>query len=265
MAGQDALREKFINACRSKLEDAAVPSQILFVAMDDLLKGPTGKYLRTKMASHLNVTPVDLGALKLLESTAAAPSDPRITPSEALNGLRFVTAFFVVQYHVGVFLSAAWLKIQSFSLSMTIFFILGAFQLTCAVSDSVLHKWGRFVGTKIGTMHALFVTTQVIALPAWAFWNCEEMKCATDPSLLINWSLYTLTSIIGDNKANCIAWFQRVFYIFLMLFPFLDKWFCNFTSKMQAILFVLFTILASVILPILSYLGWWWLNFMMPS
>jgi len=254
---RDALRETFIDACRSKLEDAAVPRQILFVAMGDLLKGPTGKYLRTKMASHLNVTAVDLGALKVLESTATTPTHSAITPSEALNGLRFVTACHVVQVHVGLYPSLAWLKIQTFSLNMTIFFILGAFQLTCAVSDSVLHKWGRFVGTKIGTMHALFVITQVMALPAWASLNCEGLTCAIDTRfLLITWILATLTGMLGVfNAVNPISWFQTVFYVFLTLFPFLDKWFRNLNSTMQAVLLVLFTFLATIIFAILSLGG----------
>ena len=116
---------------------------------------------------------------------------------------------------------------------MQIFFLLGGFQLACSIKNSVLKNWAEWVGTKIGTMHALFVVTQLIALPAYLLFQCgpdgyketfEEQTCQDSwksfvPMFIIN----TATAMVPrEDAVNPPAWFQTAFYMFLMLFPPLD-------------------------------------------
>ena len=110
------LERRILETCSRNLEPNAVPQQIRFVASsDDLLTGSTGKFLRAKMAEHLQLGPVEIGALRVLEmaaknnnkdtSTSCEDVDiddtwekrddrvdqdtNRIIPDESLNGLRY--------------------------------------------------------------------------------------------------------------------------------------------------------------------------------
>ena len=266
---QEALRQSIMEECKNELDTSAVPSQIVFVpSTEHLLRSATGKYLRTKLAEHLNVKPVDTRALRLMEEMAGssggsnndATSNTKkqvvpMVPSSALNGVRFVAACFVVQGHLGIYPNLAWLKIQNFSFNMTIFFMLGGFQLVCATKSSVHKNWAEWVGTKIGTMHALFVVCQIIALPAYILFQCgpngyietylnsdEDGEYAEDedggddtitpgtttcqerlsyyiPLFILN----TVTGMVPRYDAVIPpSWFQTAFYMFLMIFPYLD-------------------------------------------
>ena len=245
----DMVRQLIFEKCREHLDHTAVPSQVIFVSTTgDLLKGPTGKYLRTRLANHLQVKSVDTGALRLLEARAnQADNDTDIDkdlpsstkqealPSAALNGVRLIAACFVVQGHIGLYPNNAWIKIASFSLNMQIFFILGGFQLACSVKNSVARNWAEWVGTKIGTMHALFVVTQFIALPSYLLFMCgsngylenfEEETCQESgfwKSFLPQFVVHTATGMVPrEESVNPPAWFQTAFYMFLMVFPPLD-------------------------------------------
>ena len=78
----------------AQLDEAAVPKQILIVTAEQLSRGPTGKYLRTKMAAHLGVNAVDNSVLQALNMpTSSAPVDRPIA-SNAINGLRFIVVIF---------------------------------------------------------------------------------------------------------------------------------------------------------------------------
>lgn len=247
--------DKIMASCHEYLDDASIPRQIIFLeSTDQLLKGSTGKYLRSQMSSHLNVDAVDTGALRALQSsmkaTSAAnapPTPPRAAPSSALNGIRFMAACFVVMHHVGLYPTKGWLKVQSYTLNMTIFFTLAAFQLTCAIANSVKNEWAVFVGTKIGSMHALFVVTQFIALPAYLLFLCSDGCSSSElvPNLVL-WFFGTATGIIPVNPANGVTWFQSVLYCFLLLFPCLDNLLRQQTRIIQGLMLGIFGAIATV-------------------
>eukprot|EP00539_Tryblionella_compressa_P019304 CAMPEP_0178878994 /NCGR_PEP_ID=MMETSP0747-20121128/11694_1 /TAXON_ID=913974 /ORGANISM="Nitzschia punctata, Strain CCMP561" /LENGTH=1169 /DNA_ID=CAMNT_0020546793 /DNA_START=50 /DNA_END=3559 /DNA_ORIENTATION=- len=233
-----AMERSISSHCRKYLESAAVPAQIVFVpTTDNLLKGPTGKYLRTRLAEHLDLRSVDTGALRILEARVQKEPNQEqqkgLVPSSALNGVRLVTAYFVVQTHVGFYPSNTWLKIQSYTLDMPIFFMLAGFQLACSTKNSVWQNWGQWVGTKIGAMHALFVATQLIGLPSYLLFQCGEdgyqeqyagSSCKESmKSFIPLFVLQTATGMVPRYDAvNPPAWFQTAFYMFLMMFPPLD-------------------------------------------
>ena len=234
------MERSIMDECRKQLQQSAVPAQIIFLqSTGDLLKGPTGKYLRAQLAEHLHAKPVDTGALRVLEARVHTKPDEEssskkiLNPSSALNGVRLIAAYFVVQTHVGLYPNSEWLRIQSFTLDMPIFFVLGGFQLACSIKDSVWQSWGQWVGTKIGTMHALFVVTQIIGLPSYLLFHCGEdgyqeqfadSSCKESMASFI--PLFVLQTATGMfpryDSVNPPAWFQTAFYMFLMMFPPLD-------------------------------------------
>lgn len=241
---KDELREFIVNQCREELDSAAVPRQVVMLSsVQDLPRGPTGKYLRSKMASHFGLQAVDTGALVMMETgvnttvygnvmNSPDESVQTIAPSQALNGLRFLTVCFVAQGHLGLFPSSAWLKIQSYSLNMIIFFVLGAFQLSTSVTSPVLDRWANFVGTKIGSMHALFIITQLIAIPSFFLferinggYKAEDGDASVRPLVgtVIVFAINTVTGLLGAFGPNSPTWFQSAFYLFLTTFPWLDK------------------------------------------
>jgi acyl-CoA synthetase (AMP-forming)/AMP-acid ligase II/peptidoglycan/LPS O-acetylase OafA/YrhL len=229
-----AMKSRIMDACQEELESFAIPRQIIILpSANELIKGPTGKFLRSKLASHLGVSPVDTGALHAFKARAQGDVHKALTPSSALNGVRFIAACFVVQTHIGFYPNSAWLKIQSFTLDMQIFFILGGFQLACSIKDSVCPNWAHWVGTKIGSMHALFVVTQSIALPSYLLFQCgengflekfEDSTCKEHlKGFLPIFLIQTATGMVPTEDAvNAPAWFQSAFYMYLMLFPPLD-------------------------------------------
>lgn len=134
------------------------------------------------------------------------------SPSTALNGARFVVACFVVQLHVGLFPSLGWMKVQSFSVKMIFFFLLGAFQLACTTRTSNL-AWAQFVGTKIGAMHAWFMVAQIFALPSLLLFLCgsngylenfeEDATCSTElPFMIPAFVFKTLTGLLRLDETN---------------------------------------------------------------
>lgn len=282
----EKLRDNIMESCRAKLDDLSMPHQIKFLPSTSCLpKGSTGKYIRFKMASHLGVTAVDTGALKVLETVsqfnkapvaaidAAAGLDDslqkeveeeqegnfwnskmgdgrRVVPSDALNGVRFFVACFVLQVHVGALPNLTWVKLQTYAPNMMIFFAIGAFQIACSVARSVKGRWANFVGTKIGSLHALFVVSQFINLPAYLLFRAfdEEGNISWDVKHWVTFSLKfvfgTFTGLGHGEDVNKHTWFQSTFYMFLILFPFMDDYFRRQVAKFQAFYLVVFTIIA---------------------
>jgi oxalate---CoA ligase len=259
------LEKEIRQVCKEHLNPDAMPQQIKFVpTADALLRGATGKYLRSKMADHLKLSAVETGALRVLESLAAIGADAvpfvcrsranekcvdfvahsppdeektaetvdpqhgRIVTHEALNGLRFLVACFVVQGHVGKFPNLPWVKFQGYSPNMMIFFALGVIQTTLSVARPVTGQYAQFVGAKIGSLHALFVISQIVSLPSYILFRCLDENgshaCdAMDYGVILGlWILGTATGLCHGLDGNLFAWFQSVFDMFLMMFPLVD-------------------------------------------
>jgi len=262
---RDTIQGHIIEVCSKKLDPYAVPVQVIVVqTTDELPKGRTGKYLRNDMAKHLGIHAVDLAAQGALQRTESlSKTSETLPPSEALNGIRFIVACFVVQIHVGLYPNLGWIKAQSYSLNMIAFFVLGAFQLTCNVGGNVLDQWARFVGTKIGAMHALFVIVQFLALPSFLLFQCgaggykETFEDGCDgnfwASNMAKFFFATATGIIVENPVNPVTWFQSAFYTFLLLFPLLDKWFRHISSCGQAVWLAVLGALSSVIAAVVFF------------
>jgi len=283
----DSLQRLIMNTCEEKLDALSMPQQIKFLAStSELLRGSTGKYIRSKMAGYLGMHAVDTGALRVLTSasqihasTSVVPSlesndveatqgvegcswqawlqsksscdGSRVIPSDALNGVRFLTACFVVQVHVGLFPNLTWVKLQGYQPNMMIFFGIGSIQLASSIGRPVKNQWASFVGTKIGSLHALFVISQIIALPSFILFNCQDDEgnmawTATDWVREIGlWLFATLTGLGHGFDVNGFTWFQSTFYCFIILFPFLDNYFRKQTLQRQGILLSIFIVLAA--------------------
>lgn len=291
----ESLRKLIMDACHQNLDELSLPQQIKFLSStNNLLRGSTGKYIRSKMATHLGVRAVDTGALKVLTASShflamstkmTVPNNAPITsneareperwnwlkqelksknedgsrvlPSDALNGLRFLVACFVVQVHVGLFPNLTWVKIQGYQPNMMIFFAIGAIQITCSVARSVKENWASFVGSKIGCLHALFVISQIITLPSYILFNCWDAEgnlawTTTDwIKEICLWLFATVTGMGHGFDVNKFTWFQSTFYAFLVLFPFLDDYFRKQTLQRQGILLLVFITIAASIWGIL--------------
>lgn len=251
---------------QSLVGTSAKPSNVIFVdSVDDLIRGSTGKYLRTSMASHLGAKPVDtcaLGVLTSMVSSAATnlpcaeeEANETSTPSAALNGVRFLTACFVVHIHAGLMPSNAWTRVQAFSVNMSIFFILGAFQLAASTKCEVISKIALFIGTKIGSMQAFFIVAHLIAIGAYLMLMCgptgyqevfEDASCTEELPIYLPMAFLTMATGFGfDPNSNGPAWFQSVFYQYLIVFPLLDRHLRNRSDNYLKFVFVLNMIIAS--------------------
>lgn len=280
-----SLEENVMETCRAKLDQLSMPSQIKFLpSTSSLLKGSTGKYIRSKMADHLQVTAVDTGALNVLEKSSQihklsavpenideepsfcsesddveeggfwnsrSPDGRRVIASDALNGLRFLVACFVVQVHVGEYPNLAWVKLQTYQPNMIVFFGIGAFQIASSVARSVKGRWAHFVGSKIGSLHTLFVISQLYTLPSYILFMAFDEEGTMDWGVM-DWIRFsskfvfsTLTGMGHGFDVNKYTWFQSTFYVFLMLFPFMDDYLRRLTAKVQGIYLVLFSIAAA--------------------
>ena len=281
-ANKGQLEEQILQTCRNDLGALSVPNQIIVLSSeDDLPRGSTGKYLRSKMASNLGVTAVDTGALRLLaspneikDSETAATAEGgkagkyhwmlqlletkseegrRVVPSDALNGVRFLVACFIVQVHVGLFPNMTWVKLQGFVPNMMIFFSLAGFQTTCQIASSVKDQWASFVGTKIGALHSLFVICQLFTFPSYVLFRAfdEDGNLAwtiKDWVLVsIRFVFATITGLGMKYDVNMFTWFQSTFYIFLIAFPWVDHYLRRLKLKTQCILFVIFAALSSLL------------------
>ena len=287
------LTDQILNTCRSNLDELSMPQQIKFLnSTEELLRGSTGKYIRSKMAIHLEIAAVDTGALRVLTSVSQlqecqdmevakdgvlskAETEPRqwgwildlletkgteghrVIPSDALNGVRFLVACFVVHVHVGLFPNLTWVKLQGYAPNMMIFFSLAGFQTTCQVARSVRGQWSHFVGTKIGALHSLFVISQLITFPSYVLfyafdedgnltWNAKDWTW-----VIIRFIFSTATGLGHSKDVNMFAWFQSTFYLFLVIFPFLDEYLRQLTLKRQGIFLVVFGILSGALWGIL--------------
>lgn len=265
---KDALEKEIQEACTIQLGPASAPSKVHYVdSPNDLAKGNTGKFLRMKMADHLGATAVDTGALHALEQMAAlaggeeleVSKQPGVTPSPALNGMRFIVSCFVVWLHVSK-PPTEWLaRMQGWSANMIIFFILGGYQLVTSLKSAVKDSSSQFIGTKIGAMHSWFVISQLFALPAFLIGYCGDSgfaeliegksNCMEDSAdFWWNYIANTLTGmslpfpVFANNMVNGVTWFQQVFYQFLIIFPILDYWLrrSNRTAKLAVFWLTLF-------------------------
>lgn len=286
---QDSLREFILEACRANLEHFAVPRQIVFVASTaSFARGPTGKVLRRKMAEHLNVQAVDVMAMQAFRASRNLRDvqsnlgrvdsggwmdehkncENSCRPSTALNGVRFITACFVVQGHLGFYPSIAWAKMQSFSMNMPVFFNLFAFQLACNVQNEVRSSWSYFVGSKIGSMHALFLVAQLFGIPVWLTWKCgptgymiewEEENCFQSGYFAKQSILYPAhlaTGMFGFQAGNVgTTWFQSVVYAWLMVFPGLDEYLRKISPR-RLLIGLLISLYASLEWPRFLFKTW---------
>mmetsp|Transcript_19355 Transcript_19355/g.28646 ORF Transcript_19355/g.28646 Transcript_19355/m.28646 type:complete len:785 (+) Transcript_19355:676-3030(+) len=272
--GEEALKEEIKDTCRHQLKPAAVPVQIIFLrSMEDLPRGPTGKVLRNSIASHLKVTAKDFflqnalmttpNHVELLTDSDDDNSDSKYDDNEesgmalsnSLNGLRFLAACFVLQKHIGSYPNQEWELASQFYQASAIFLALGALQHTVAAKPSALQHWVVFVGNKIGTMHALFVVTQVIALISYMALQCtnDTVNCEDVSSLskiVLNFLGSTfLTPFFPNNTVNYYAC-----YSFLILFPLAHTLLHRLRPCLQNMLLVVALILTAVIGPGLHYM-----------
>ena len=187
VAGGDAsiedrrrLERDILAACRENLKPAAVPVQIVFLeSMDDLPIGATGKVQRNKVADHLNVVAKDHMLLRTLSISTESPDAviderPILQLPMSLNGVRFLAACSVVMKHVGSYPNGLVEKGVQFYQAPVILLSLSVFQHTVGAKPNLTKMWKLFVGNKIGTMHALFVTTQVVALASYLTFQCGD-------------------------------------------------------------------------------------------
>ena len=241
---EEIMKKEIIDTCRKHLDPSAVPTKIVFVKESQLLKGSSGKFLRSKLAAHLGLKQSAIAAMNLLKNEGEIaqgtegsrdvsvtppaytrselvtgnkkgdirPSDVRknVTVSPALSGVRIIASIFVAMNHIGFFPSLVWSKIQSFNISIPIFFILGALNLSVSTSGRL--AWSDFVGTRIGALHALFVISQIIALPSFIIFMCTrdcnfpEHDCRDYQvwvKEILIWIFGTATGMLGiENAAN---------------------------------------------------------------
>jgi len=287
------LTKEIIQTCKDELDEISIPKQIKYLSsIEELPAGSSlwtkGKYQRSKMADHLGVTAVDMGALRslvmasriqagkspeqgnanieqektlwekalvLLETTQK--DNKRVIPSDALNGVRFLVTCFVVQVHVGLFPNLPWVKLQGYFPNMMIFFSIAGLQTTCQVARSVKGQWANFVGTKVGALHSLFMISQLITFPSYVLFRAFDedgnlIWDARDWLLNIVWFIFATFTGMGHKwSVNMFTWFQSTFYIFLALFPFIDDRLRHLTLKYQGIYFVAFMVLAAGLWAIL--------------
>ena len=279
----EELKDKILQACKDNLDEMSMPQQIKFLkSKNELLRGPTGKIIKSKMAAHLGVTAMDTGALRVLTSVSnqfresAQPKEQeetnrsfwekykkllettaedghRVIPSDALNGVPFLTTLFVVHGHVGLFPNLPWVKLQGYVPNMMIFFTVGAFQTTCQVAQSVKPQWAQFVGTKIGALHSLFVICQLITYPSYVLFRAFDEDGnftwdVTDWAKSITWFIFcTITGMGHKWGIIMFTWFQSTYYIFLALFPFLDDYLRRLKLKQQLIWLVISTAFAAAL------------------
>ena len=273
-------------ACRVELDEIAVPSQVLFISADEIPRGTSGKYLRNRMASHLEVQAVNNGTLLVFEGLkkqkqlrelreAAIPTTAlnggidaqndgdeedemasipmKIQANSSIDGARIIASCFVVMAHVGLYPSVGWEIIRNFNLSVPFFFVLAGFQLSLSVVGNI--QWAAFVGTRIGHLQSLFVISQLLALPGFFMMRCGggEMSAVTcDGNFYAkqigSWIFAILTGIFGvHNYSNFPSWFLTVIYQFMIIFPFLDRGTRSLHRAIQTSLFVVFTGLGTVL------------------
>ncbi len=240
---EEIMKREIIDTCRKHLDPSAVPTKIVFVKESQLLKGSSGKFLRSKFAESLGLKQSAIAAMNLLKNegeiaqgkeehrvVSVNPTTSRCSElvtenqkgdfqqsnvrnavvSPALSGVRIIASIFVAMNHIGFFPNLAWSKIQSFNISIPIFFILGAFNLSASTSGRL--EWSDFVGTRIGALHALFVISQIIALPSFILFMCTrdcnfpEHDCRDYQvwvKEILIWIFGTATGMLGiENAAN---------------------------------------------------------------
>ena len=260
---------------RNKLSQSKWPQCLII--MDDLPKSHTNKILRVRFGCRLGLpvftdatpankrtfrascpdpgTPLDVAIVSELQESRAVEeygdgfngssgdgtglkAKGYAGPSTALNGVRFIAGFFVVFGHVGTYPSTVMLKLQAYSLAMQIFFFLASFQMSCKIKNEVLSTWSLFVGSKIGSLHALFAVTQLIAVVPYLLFQCgangfkevfENATCNANHGLampLSLWALNTLTGLVGSftfDQVNSTNWFMGVLYTYIIVFPWLHS------------------------------------------
>ena len=258
-----SMRSLILEVCQNQLDHFAVPKQIIFLDSKNELPRAGLKVLRSKMASTLGVQSVDTGALRVLKagqsgaatasSSGAPSSDSKASPSKALNGVRAFATYCVVMTHVGWFESKAMVKLQSFSLNMPIFFFLLPFQMACEIQPNILKRWGSFVGSKIGSMHAFFVIAQFLGTPSYLIWKAPSGVSLG--SHLADIAMTTLSAnallrpeLVYKGNAFGPVWFLTLAYQFIIVFPLLNARLQERTTT-ELIHLLAVSTAASVVLP----------------
>lgn len=234
---QSDLEYQIKQACRMELDEIAVPSQVLFISADEIPQGTSGKYLRTQMASYLEVQSVNNGTLLVFEglkkqkqirelrevptlttalnagidvqneggeedAITCTPIVMKFQADSSIDGARIIASCFVVMAHVGLYPNVGWEITRNFNLSVPFFFVLAGFQLSLSVVGKI--QWAAFVGTRIGHLQSLFVISQILALPGFMMMRCGggEMSAVTcDDNFytkqILSWIFATLTGMFG--------------------------------------------------------------------
>lgn len=250
----------------------AKPSQVLFLeSTEALFQTSSGKVLRNRIAEQLEVEAMDVSALQAL-GDMARPYDDMMNshrrrgeiergvenPSKALNGLRFMAASYVVMHHAGLMPRSDWLRAQAYTASAMIFFVLAAFQTTVTTKSDMKSNAARFIGTKIGALHAFFIVAHIIAIASYLVFQCGENgysqkfegKSCTDglqqylPIAILNMLTGFFTKEYFD-PSNPPAWFQTTLYLFYLFFPIFDGHIRNRSPRYRIGLFVVCMILGS--------------------
>lgn len=271
-ADKIAMSSLIARTVEEKIGAFAKPSQVLFLdSTDALYKTSSGKILRNRIADLLEVEPTDISALSALKAMAKPYDDTMEqkrrniqakqtaeAPSKALNGLRFIAACYVVQHHAGLMPTSQWLKVQAYSMSAMIFFVLAAFQTTVSTKSAIKPNAARFIGTKIGALHAFFIVAHILAMASYAAFRCgqdgydqkfEDQSCTENfkfyfPVAILN----LLTGFFSKeylDKSNPPAWFQSALYIFFLFFPIFDWHIRNRSKRYRWILLVICVLLGS--------------------
>jgi peptidoglycan/LPS O-acetylase OafA/YrhL/acyl carrier protein len=121
--------------------------------------------------------------------------------------------------------------------------------MTCNVQIDTLGSWSSFVGSKIGSMHALFVLSHILALPSYLVFHFGLTGYTNFPSKLRIVTTQLLTGMLGYYDGNLgSTWFQSVVYKFIILFPWLDRLLRGLSDK-SLLKWGAAMVLASIVIP----------------
>lgn len=155
------------------LAASKIPRQLVIVpSTDGIPKTATGKYMRSGLAKHFNLTAVDQEAAACLQKREGGTSrvfgegqaDGVVHPDKSLLGLRFFLAFWVIFIHVGSDFPHVVAVSRNSSLSMMLFFVIDGFQLSASVTRPIADK-REFYINRIVAAHPLYMLAVVFATP----------------------------------------------------------------------------------------------------
>mmetsp|Transcript_14342 Transcript_14342/g.26347 ORF Transcript_14342/g.26347 Transcript_14342/m.26347 type:complete len:1169 (-) Transcript_14342:90-3596(-) len=166
---------ELVRFAAQSLPEHKVPKQV--VVLDDgatLPKTSTGKYMRSRLASHLGLTAVDLAAARGL--AAASASQPGagqseqttehkpLKPHKAIYGVRYFFALWVVFVHVGP-MKPGWIGVwRLYSFSMPGYFMLAGFLLASSYTGPIGSRM-QFYRNRLVAAHPLYLLAMLYSLP----------------------------------------------------------------------------------------------------